>query len=1105
MHKRIQQQKAAAKPGNGKPSTGTSITWKSLIGAVDLLLRQCSTLSSSDVADSAQELSRELNKSIKSKFNHSQRIQCIELIHGIFEEYMTVICTATPEQQKSIEFTPLLESLYTSALGVLGTTIDDAGGNKKSVSEKQKQSEYELIGLLQLIEVLLGSSISQNQTARELFAPHYIPIVQVCMDLAVTDVRSFEVRNIAIKLIETLIDIDGDAGILINKDNQQSRKLLEYIVGSCFDLCSDANDELIDAEEFQSVDLGTELLDAVLQTLHKSESVVLQCVDKCKSIISTGNVVTQRHEIKGAVSIIGVLPDYIAQLSSNVSTHAKDIQLILTPLLTSKDSYIRGAAYVSQSELIEYLYSQSPDIQSIVPILLNNISSTIQDTKQDITIRIKSTLPLSKLFASLDLNDITLQSTVSSIIQSIAQQSNKIITSKKTELEDAELLESYLLVLRAVIINSYKSKSTYFQQHTDSIVTLLDTLLQSNDELFHGCRANATLVYAELCDANDTDWVKHVLQSHKKVMKYMLDNYSIPHYNIRAATHAFFAKAVLHIKSDILPHIELLVDAVERALDIEYSISGAAHHSHDQEGEEEEEEEEEGEEGEEGDDPEEITAERTCALLLYKSLIQTLRSDFASYNNKLFATLYASARDYDEEIRNDVCQVLGDIPQLCNLPTVQPGVTTTLKSETKQLLKQTLQLLYFYIHYASESEFVIAALNGISKFLSQSGQTPLMQDDHSLDTLVQLIKTLLKGKNLCQQSYGSAVPPPDSDDLVLRPDVFGIDMNDYYDGEHGDGDSDDDDSENDGENAPELVAVPSGVSDDVIAATERSNADPITVPLTDDYELLDSMSHVNITPHTHSAACGTSCSSSIDTSAQPQPLETAVIDCLIQLAKVRGPSFDVTLDKLYPALTSTFTNDKYHSYSIGAMGEFALAIGNNINKYTRDLLPLLFDQLTNQLSDPLVARFCSYTLGMLALKSNSDAFTTDDIHKSEQLLLSVYNQYKSADPTNESSAAAADNGISALGRLIMSHSDQLQLQSTVPIFLSGLPLKVDFSELNSSCAAVANIINTMPNKHADVYKSNQAELTRVLNHVIAIKDVNDKVKQFAQQTLKQII
>lgn len=577
MHKRLQQQKQAGKAG--KQSNIMPLQWKSLIGAVDLLLKQCSTFCSEELADAAQELSRELNNTLKGKFTHPQRIQTIEMIHGALDEFITVLCSATAQQQESVELSQLLESLYTSALSVLGHTIEAAGGSSKSQSEKQEQSEYEVCGVLQLLESLIGTSISQNRTAQQLFLPHYVPIVHICMELAVKDVRSYEVRNIAVKLIETLVDIDGEVKLLINQNSAQSRDLIQYIVDNCFTLCSDANDEVTDPDEFQAVDLGTELLDALLQVLDNDQDTVLQLLQTCQSIVSTSNVTVQRHAVKGAVSVLGVLPDYVVSLP-NAAQHSKSIQTILTPLLSSNDTMLRGTAYVTEAELIEYLY-EAAEIAAIVPTLLSNIATALQNNKLDIAVRIKATLPLSKLVSHVNLDDATLHSTLTPIIQYVLQHANTILKSKKTQLEDAELLESYLLVLRALLVNTHKTKSVYMQSQLDALITLLNSVLQQSDELFLGCRANATLIYAELCELKGAEWTSSIIQQTSSTGKHLLENYTIAHYGVRAATHAFYAKAVLQVKGEIVPQLEPIVHAVERALDIEYSIQDKSmHHAH---------------------------------------------------------------------------------------------------------------------------------------------------------------------------------------------------------------------------------------------------------------------------------------------------------------------------------------------------------------------------------------------------------------------------------------------------------------------------------------------------------------------------------------------
>jgi len=244
------------------------------------------------------------------------------------------------------------------------------------------------------------------------------------------------------------------------------------------------------------------------------------------------------------------------------------------------------------------------------------------------------------------------------------------------------------------------------------------------------------------------------------------------------------------------------------------------------------------------------------------------------------------------------------------------------------------------------------------------------------------------------------------------------------------------------------------------------------------------------------------------------PLHQATVDTLIQLARAKQQAFTPILTLLWPALSSTFTNEKYHGYSIGSVGEITQAIGADITSYVKDLIPLLLSTLRDKKDDPLYVRCVSYTLGMLLLKASPSAVESyvADVNQALLEASSVYQaKVKSASKPEdiEDTAAALDNITAALGRLLLSPTDitsKLQLDQTLPKFLSNLPLSVDADENLACYAAVARIVNTLASTKKDLFDKNKDDIIRVLKEGEASPNslVSEKLKEFIRKTQQQL-
>ncbi|XP_043514170.1 importin-4-like isoform X1 [Frieseomelitta varia] len=224
---------------------------------------------------------------------------------------------------------------------------------------------------------------------------------------------------------------------------------------------------------------------------------------------------------------------------------------------------------------------------------------------------------------------------------------------------------------------------------------------------------------------------------------------------------------------------------------------------------------------------------------------------------------------------------------------------------------------------------------------------------------------------------------------------------------------------------------------------------------------------------------------------QDELLVESAGDVLCNLGKVIAPEdYELHFKTVLPMLLERLKKNKsegQRSFAVGTISECFSGLEHRVANFICQLLPL-FLKLANDSSSE-IRNNAIYGIGEIVLYGKDAVYT----HYTEILCVLSNAIYK------ESHAAARDNIVGAIARLIIVNYSKIPLDQIFPIFVKQLPLKEDFEE---NKAVFKSILTLYEAGHPILYPHMETLLGVAVNIIYENTAADDETKSIIMEFIK---
>lgn len=1012
--------KGGKKPASKKAPTGQlpSEAFKNLLKAVNQI---CVTVGDVLCADddmsreACHEKGQEFESQIDQRLTGQKRLQILEEMEDTIAEFMMGLVFQKEAQEKANVY-QLVENLHDALYACIKESLENVGEDEAETST-QIQAEKEAVALIKNLGALLVTTAAQKAQYKPVFRKHYTELLQESLKIGQSSVRSNDMREQALNLSSGLVTVDAAAVVEFN--------LIDTIVDSCFKLCADPSDEGLDPSGFSSQNLGTQHLDGLAFTV-KPNTVVAEAVyKKALELLASQD----RYEKKAALVCLAVLPEACQDFCSQADHLTSMIQPAIASASDS-DELIKSAAFICLAEFIQHT---QPQVQSYHDQILPHVITALESSEESTMVKAKAVIPLSQLCLQLSAKDMNI---ITTILPSIV----KIIKSTRTKLfklkDDIELMESLINCIRSLAMASGVGK---LNDSLNEVIEMMLEIVKDNEDMYEDVKVSATACLGDLIKALGKEQAKSHFET---IMAQINESVQDNNVALRGACHSVFADLVSTLTTDVVPQLSTYINSLTRCLAIDYKgKAGASKKSGDEDDEEEDDEEDEEEEDEEDMDDEDfdedmeqgeenpITDERRWALHAIKICIETYKTEFLPYHEKIFNMLFEHSRDYEDEVQGYIANMISSFPQM--FPQEQKpvaGASLELDQPTKNLFQSVMIMLNHFVEKCADDEVVAVSLDAMASITKHFGQVVLLDDNKSLDNIVANSKKLLQGQLFCQLSE-------EEQEEIFMKEQHALQGDEDEEGEDEEDDEDDEEDEDD-----------------------------------------------------HHHGCGKKCGHKHDEDEGEHeedeeddgkdPVIQSGLELLQTVAKARGAAFEPVLAEVYDLMIKTTEDETQEAYAYGVLAEMLEPLGSVFTPYIPKLFASVFETLKSWKDNVGVAHNSAFCLGVLALKGGETA--APFYGQTYEALKTLLSQVKVEGAKDvELVLACRDNIISSLGKLLTvasSHAD-VPKDEAVTLFLSGLPVTRDMEEAVHSYTFLSNLVASAPEQHQTILNIYKQALT----------------------------
>ncbi|GBG68591.1 hypothetical protein CBR_g3136 [Chara braunii] len=219
-------------------------------------------------------------------------------------------------------------------------------------------------------------------------------------------------------------------------------------------------------------------------------------------------------------------------------------------------------------------------------------------------------------------------------------------------------------------------------------------------------------------------------------------------------------------------------------------------------------------------------------------------------------------------------------------------------------------------------------------------------------------------------------------------------------------------------------------------------------------------------------------------------LMDAATDVLPAMASLMGASFEPVFREHFEPLTKFMRPSRPasdHTMVIACVAEVAKYIGPAIQPYIESVMPVAIKELAaEEAGNKRNAAFC---IGKLCEHGGATA-----LPYYQNVLGALHPIFQK----EEEEPAVKDNACGAVARMIMASPSALPLAQVLPVFISGLPLKEDMEEAESSYGCLCNLIQA---GCAEILP-HIPQVVKVFGEVVTQADVPEQVKGGIGSTVK---
>eukprot|EP01116_Phalansterium_solitarium_P010141 TRINITY_DN2460_c0_g1_i3.p1 TRINITY_DN2460_c0_g1~~TRINITY_DN2460_c0_g1_i3.p1 ORF type:complete len:1068 (+),score=372.31 TRINITY_DN2460_c0_g1_i3:1435-4638(+) len=189
---------------------------------------------------------------------------------------------------------------------------------------------------------------------------------------------------------------------------------------------------------------------------------------------------------------------------------------------------------------------------------------------------------------------------------------------------------------------------------------------------------------------------------------------------------------------------------------------------------------------------------------------------------------------------------------------------------------------------------------------------------------------------------------------------------------------------------------------------------------------------------------------------EEEQLLEACGDCIVDLAKVCGSEFEPFFRELCPRIikyTQKTNSSSFRCLAIGTLADCSSAIGSAFTPYLPDLVPVAIRGTSDD--DEEVRSNSLFLLGSLMGLAGS---------ASQQYYPQALQAIAKALAGKNTLPSLTDNAVAALARMISANPDAVPLGQVLPVILSHLPLKEDFSENKTVYLCLVQLFQSSANQ-----------------------------------------
>ena len=1005
------------------------------------------------------------------------------------ENFLGAFADLDAEGREENGIAELYENWYGSMFTIITESIE--GINKDSASDEVKeQLQQQLCMVLRLIDTVMALSFENDSaSALEYFKPFAGTLFELCCSqLCLGSQYDFFVRSMSLGLLTDQIEAKALNPFLLDPAN---KNIVELIIDTCFKLCSasddssekkskgeDEDEDEEEAEEDQSTqetsqNLGTQLLDTLTASLvsENGESIAAPIIlARSSAVLSKAD--STPLDTKAALICLAVLPEAATTFAKTPAYLSSVMAFIQSFANAPHDDVVRSAAYIAMSEHLEHL---QPEIATEHATALNGIRQALTDPikKTSFAVKVKACLPLFIIIRhSSSLADEYLNpSSDKNIIRFLLDQIKPFSTKPVDDLteSDFELLGELIQCVRD-FIDANKTPANFEPFVSESFELFLTIAQRSNTDVAFVARTQAATAAAMVASTMSVDALLEkmptlvpLLTSSMEAEPEIGEGETLPDdvFKARQNINVTWSALANKLGDKIEPFVESHIPFICRALADGYGMS----------------EDDEPEEDEDGmpqqQDSQERDAERSAACECYGDFVTALGPKFLPYQARCFDVISENFKTYGSSVQEMVVEAIRVLPGSL-YPTADlkptPGADIVLPEKLAELLKASKTILLDYSQNATHSGVVEASLDALASFIETYGQVVVNDDAATMKSFEKMIKSILKNDAPCQTM------DPNEIAYVDMENGFGVGGFGGFMGEDGEDEEEDEEDEDDDEDGDDEA---------------------------DEEDICKDMN------------CESTCEK--DSCRESSQLMDSVLHILGNLGKAKGAAFKSTLDLFFPKILKLHGKKLYQGAISGFFADLSDAFEESMfEEYRKQILPLLLADLNKADASPQLLRNSAYAIGQIFLKSSGDSM--------KEYYESACSGFQSAftaiqklitDHSTQSGEefddlyGARDNVVAGIGRVLMVGAEHVPRATLVPLFISGLPLKNDFSENQAVYSAVAKLVNTLPSTHAGIIEPHYETLIRIFADITVNQGeeqkISEKLKGFILKTARTIL